>query len=79
MKRLVLGLFISIGATLSCLAKTDLLSVNVWDREDAATASGNAAAFAEASAWQGGHGSPQLSLAAETLGTPSQVSPLDDG
>ena len=57
-------LLISIAATFSCRAETNLLNVDVWARHDSATASRRP------------ENAPQLSLATETLGTPSQVSPL---
>jgi membrane-associated phospholipid phosphatase len=63
-KSFILALLIGVAATLSCRAETDLLSLNVWDRDESATASRSAG------------DAPRFSLAAETLGTPSQVSPL---
>ncbi len=57
-------LLISIAASFSCRAETNLLNVDVWARHDSATASRRP------------ENAPQLSLATETLGTPSQVSPL---
>ena len=51
-------------ATTSCRAERNLLTLDVWDRDESATALRSAA------------DAPRFSLAAETLGTPSQVSPL---
>src|SRR5216684_1180502 len=62
--RVLIALFISIAVSFSCRAETNLLKVNVWDRYDSATASRRS------------EDAPQFSLAAETLGTPSEVSPL---
>jgi hypothetical protein len=63
-KSFILALLIGVAATLSCRAETNLLNLNVWDRDESATALRSAA------------DAPRFSLAAETLGTPSQVSPL---
>jgi membrane-associated phospholipid phosphatase len=63
-RHIVLGLLVSIAAMFSCRAETNLLKLNVWDQYESATASQTSA-------------NPfQLSLATETLGTPSRVSPL---
>ena len=64
MKGPALAVLISAAAILSCQGATNLLSVNVWDRDESATASVEAPDF------------PRLSVATETLGTPSRVSPL---
>src|ERR1700730_3054049 len=64
MKRLVVFLVISIAPSFSCRAETNLLNVDVWARHDSAIAAPRSEA------------PPQFSLATETLGTPSQVSPL---
>ena len=64
MKGLALAVLISVAAILSCQGETNLLSINVWDRDESATASTDTPDF------------PRLSVAAETLGAPSQVSPL---
>jgi hypothetical protein len=63
-KSFILALLIGIAATMSCRAERNLLTLDVWDRDESTTALRNAA------------DAPQFSLAAETLGTPSQVSPL---
>jgi hypothetical protein len=63
-KGLALAVLISAAAILSCQGATNLLSVNVWDRDESATASADTPDF------------PRLSVATETLGTPSRVSPL---
>ena len=64
MRRLVVAFIIGIAAGVSVSAQTDLLQVDPWARHDAAIAA------------QDRQGTPQFSLAAETLGTPSEVSPL---
>jgi hypothetical protein len=64
MKSIALALLISIAATLSCRAETNLLTSNIWDRYDSANRSRNSG------------DSLRLSLAPQTLGTPSEVSPL---
>jgi membrane-associated phospholipid phosphatase len=64
MRRLVFAFIIVIAAGVSVRAQTDLLHVDPWARHDAAIAA------------QDRQGAPQFTLAAETLGTPSQVSPL---
>ena len=64
MKGLALAVLISAAAILSCQGATNLLSVNVWNRDESATASADTPDF------------PRLSVATETLGTPSRVSPL---
>jgi membrane-associated phospholipid phosphatase len=64
MGRLVLAFIIGIVAGVSVKAQTDLLHVDPWARHDAAVAA------------QDRQNAPQLTFAAETLGTPSQVSPL---
>ena len=64
MKGPALAVLISAAAILSCQGATNLLSVNVWDRDESATASAETPDF------------PRLSVATETLGTPSRVSPL---
>src|ERR1700736_5516932 len=64
MKSLTLAFFISVAASLLCRAETNFLNGNFWDQYDSATVSRHS------------EHAPQLSLATETLGTPSQVSPL---
>ena len=64
MGRVVLAFIIGIAAGISVRAQTDLLHVDPWARHDAAVAA------------QDRQDAPQFTLAAETLGTPSQVSPL---
>lgn len=67
MKGLVCALLISVATSLSCRAETDLLNADFWKQYDSATAAQSSPRDRE---------SPQLSLATETLGTPSQISPL---
>jgi membrane-associated phospholipid phosphatase len=67
MKRLVFALVINVAAGLSCRAETNLLNINVWAQYDSATAAGRS---------QGDQETSRLSLATESLGTPSEVSPL---
>jgi membrane-associated phospholipid phosphatase len=64
MGRLALAFIIGITAGVSVRAQTDLLHVDPWARHDAAVAA------------QDRQDALQFTLAAETLGTPSQVSPL---
>src|SRR5207253_5008322 len=64
MGRLVLTFIIGMAAGVSVRAQTDLLQVDPWARHDAAIAA------------QDRQDGPQFTLATETLGTPSQVSPL---
>jgi membrane-associated phospholipid phosphatase len=64
MRRFVFAFIIGIAAGVSASAQTDLLHLDPWARHDAAIAA------------QDRQDAPQFSLAAETLGTPSQVSPL---
>jgi len=64
MRSLVFAFIIGIAAGISASAQTDLLHADPWARHDAAIAA------------QDRQDAPQFSLAAETLGTPSQVSPL---
>src|SRR5437762_6104999 len=64
MGRVVLAFIIGIAAGISVRAQTDLLHVDPWARHDAAVAA------------QDRQDAPQFTLAARTLGTPSQVSPL---
>ena len=66
-KRLVFALVINVAAGLSCRAETNLLNINVWAQYDSATAAGRS---------QGDQETSRLSLATESLGTPSEVSPL---
>jgi len=63
MKRLVFA-FIVAAAVVSVRAQTDLMHTDPWARHDSAIAA------------QGRHDIPPLSLATETIGTPSEVSPL---
>jgi membrane-associated phospholipid phosphatase len=67
MESLVFALVINVAAGLSCPAETNLLNVSVWAQYDSATAAGSS---------QGGQETSRLPLATESLGTPSQVSPL---
>jgi membrane-associated phospholipid phosphatase len=76
MKSLTLAFLITIAASLLCRAETNFLNGNFWDQYDSATVSRRPAASADATARQGNQDAPELSLAVETLGTPSQVSPL---
>jgi len=64
MRRVIFVFIIGIAAGVSVSAQTDLLHVDPWARHDAAIAA------------QDRQDAPQFSLAAETLGTPSEVSPL---
>jgi membrane-associated phospholipid phosphatase len=64
MRRVVFVFIIGIAAGVSVSAQTDLLHVDPWTRHDAGIAA------------QDRQDTPQFSLAAETLGTPSEVSPL---
>jgi membrane-associated phospholipid phosphatase len=64
MGRLVLAFVIGIAAGVPVSAQNDLLRVDPWARHDAAIAA------------QDRQDLPQFTLAAESLGTPSQVSPL---
>src|SRR5207253_9868418 len=64
MGRLVLTFIIGMAAGVSVRAQTDLLQVDPWARHDAAIAA------------QDRQDGPQFTLAAETIGTPSEVSPL---
>jgi membrane-associated phospholipid phosphatase len=61
---LVFTLIFSVAAVASVRAQTDLMQVDPWARYDAAIAAGDR------------QDAPQFSIAAETLGTPSDVSPL---
>ena len=63
MKGLIVALLIGVAASVSCQAETDLLKVDVWKQYDAAAA-------------RSAPNTPELSFAAEALGTPSEVSPL---
>ena len=64
MRRLFFAFIVGIAASFSVRAQTDLMHVDPWARHDAAIAV------------QDQQDSPRFSLAAETLGTPSEVSPL---
>ena len=64
MKSLALALIFSIAASFSGRAETNLLSLDPWVRHDWTIGSSKPV------------DAPQFSIAAETLGTPSQVSPL---
>ncbi|HWY52070.1 MAG TPA: phosphatase PAP2 family protein [Chthoniobacterales bacterium] len=64
MRRVVFAFIIGIAAGVSVRAQTDLMHVDPWARHDAAVAA------------QDRQDAPEFSLAAETLGTPSDVSPL---
>jgi hypothetical protein len=63
MKSSVVALVISVATGLACRAATNLFQVDPWLRHDSAVASQN-------------RDVPQFSLAAQALGTPSDVSPL---
>ena len=62
--KLVFAFIIVFADCVSAGAETDLLRVDPWARDDAAIAA------------QDRQNAPQFSIAQETLGTPSQVSPL---
>jgi membrane-associated phospholipid phosphatase len=64
MRRLVFAFIVGTAAIVSVRAQTDLLHTDPWARHDSAIAA------------QDRQDVPQFSLAAETLGTPSEVSPL---
>ena len=64
MRRWVFAFIIGVATGVSVKAQTDLLHVDPWARHDAAIAG------------QDRQDVPQFTLAAEALGTPSQVSPL---
>src|SRR2546430_1036706 len=64
MGRLVFAFIVSIAALVSGRAQTDLLQVDPWAGHDSAIAS------------EDRHDDPQFTIATETLGTPSEVSPL---
>jgi membrane-associated phospholipid phosphatase len=64
MRKLVLVFIVGIAASVPVKAQTDLLRVDPWARHDAAIGARDR------------QEAPQFTLAAETLGTPSQVSPL---
>src|SRR5438309_8856494 len=64
MRRLVFTFIVAIATVVSVRAQTDLLHTDPWARHDLAIAS------------EDRHDVPQFTMAAETLGTPSEVSPL---
>src|SRR5258708_2337224 len=64
MKKLLFAFIVSIAAVVSVRAQTDLLHTDPWARHDSAIAS------------EDRHDVPQFTAAAETLGTPSEISPL---
>ena len=64
MRELISAFIFSAVAVVSARAQTDLMQVDPWARHDAAIAA------------QDRQDAPQFSIAAETLGTPSDVSPL---
>ena len=64
MRRLVFAFIVSIAAAVPVRAQTDLLRTNPWARHDSAIASEDRPDV------------PQFSVAAQALGTPSEVSPL---
>ena len=64
MRRLFFAFIVGIAASFSVRAQTDLMHADPWARHDAAIAA------------QDREDAPRFSLAAETLGTPSEVSPL---
>ena len=64
-KRLVFAFMIGVAANVSVRAQTDLMHTDPWARHDSAIAA------------QDRHDvPPQISVAAETIGSPSEVSPL---
>ena len=64
MRRLVFVFIVSVVAVVSVRAQTDPLRMDPWARHDSAIASEDRQDL------------PQFSVATETLGTPSEVSPL---
>src|SRR3989440_2522084 len=64
MRRLVFAFIVAIATVVSVRAQTDLLHTDPWARHDSAIAS------------EDRHDVPQFTMAVETLGTPSEVSPL---
>src|SRR5438445_8333974 len=63
-RRLVFAFIIGAATVVSVRAQTDLMHADPWARHDSAIAA------------QDRHDVPQFTVAAETLGTPSEVSPL---
>jgi len=64
MRRLVLAFIVGAAAVVSVRAQTDLMHTDPWARHDSAIAA------------QDRHDIPQFTVATETIGTPSEVSPL---
>jgi membrane-associated phospholipid phosphatase len=64
MRSLVFAFIVGVAAVIPVRAQTDLLHADPWARHDSAIAA------------QDRHDVPKFSIAAETLGTPSEVSPL---
>src|SRR6202022_4023060 len=64
MRRLVFAFIVGAAAVVSVRAQTDLMHTDPWARHDSAIAA------------QDRHDIPQFTVATETIGTPSQVSPL---
>src|SRR5437588_6588354 len=64
MRRLLFAFILSAAAVVSVRAQTDLLHADPWAHHDSAIAS------------EDRRDVPQFSIAAQTLGTPSEVSPL---
>src|SRR5438067_13364451 len=64
MRRLVFAFIVAIATVVSVRAQTNLMHVDPWARHDSAVAS------------EDRHDVPQFTIATETLGTPSDVSPL---
>ena len=64
MRRLVFAFIVGVAAVVSVRAQTDLMHTDAWARHDSAIAA------------QDRHDIPQISVATETIGTPSEVSPL---
>src|SRR5438093_13676843 len=63
-KRLVFAFIVTAAAIVPVRAQTDLMHTDPWARHDSAIAA------------QDRHDVPQMTVAAETIGSPSDVSPL---
>src|SRR5229473_3140825 len=63
-KRLVFAFIVGAAAIVSARAQTDLMHTDPWARHDSAIAA------------QDRHDVPQITVATETIGSPSEVSPL---
>jgi membrane-associated phospholipid phosphatase len=64
MRKVIFTLIVGVGAVVSVRAQTDPMQVDPWAHHDSAIAA------------EDRHDIPQISVATETLGTPSEVSPL---